>query len=112
MAPDGAAEARLVFVFAKVGGPNGVVRIDGVSFGVAEPLAGDFNGDGLVGAADYTAWRDGLGALYTVNDYQVWRDNFGASADDPAPPAALPEPAGLFVAGLIGACMRLPRRRA
>lgn len=40
--------------------------------------AGDYNGNGNVDAADYTAWRDGLGTTYTQADYNVWRDNYGA----------------------------------
>ncbi|CAN0351322.1 unnamed protein product, partial [Ectocarpus sp. 4 AP-2014] len=45
---------------------------------VAEPLPGDFNLDGVVDAADYTVWRDGLGATYEPADYDIWSDNYGA----------------------------------
>jgi hypothetical protein len=38
---------------------------------------GDFNGDGVVDAADYTVWRDGLGSRYTQPDYLIWKNNFG-----------------------------------
>jgi hypothetical protein len=54
------------------------------------PPAGDYNGDGVVDAADFTVWRDHLGQVYTLlnrdpshsgavnqTDYDVWRDNFG-----------------------------------
>ena len=47
---------------------------------IAAGLAGDFNNDNVVDAADYTAWRDGLGDTYTMADYTVWRSNFGVSA--------------------------------
>ena len=40
-------------------------------------IPGDFNGNGVVDAADYVAWRKGLGTLYTQNDYNVWRAHFG-----------------------------------
>ncbi|MCA9240649.1 MAG: hypothetical protein KDA37_10630 [Planctomycetales bacterium] len=40
-------------------------------------VAGDFNEDGIVDAADYTVWRDGLGATYAASDYQVWRGHYG-----------------------------------
>jgi uncharacterized protein YjbI with pentapeptide repeats len=40
-------------------------------------LPGDFNLDGSVGAADYVAWRKGLGTVYTQDDYNVWRAHFG-----------------------------------
>ncbi len=47
---------------------------------VVASLQGDFNSDGTVDAADYTAWRDGLGTTYTQADYDVWKLNFGQSA--------------------------------
>ncbi|TWT36424.1 Endo-1,4-beta-xylanase Z precursor [Posidoniimonas corsicana] len=53
-------------------------------------LPGDFNRDGVVDAADYTVWRDGLGSLYSQPDYLTWRGNYGAmqaTAADPAPEA-------------------------
>lgn len=55
-------------------------------------LAGDFNGDGSVDAADYTRWQDSMGATglarfagadgdgdgaVTQADLTVWRSNFG-----------------------------------
>jgi hypothetical protein len=56
-------------------------------------LAGDYNGNGLVDAADYAVWRDSLGDMGSSlaadgngdqvvdqNDYLVWRGNFGKSA--------------------------------
>ena len=35
-------------------------------------IPGDFNGDGIVNAADYVVWRDGLGSTYTQADFDVW----------------------------------------
>lgn len=54
-------------------------------------LNGDYNGDDVVNAADYTVWRDGLASqnlaadgdrngVVDQADYQVWRNNFGAIA--------------------------------
>jgi hypothetical protein len=76
-------------------------------------LSGDFNNDGLVDAADYTVWRDNLGAAdesginnngdgggVTESDYQVWRTNFGNSSGAGALAAAaasVPEPASVVV---------------
>lgn len=74
--------------------------------GLNPTLPGDFNSDGLVDAADYTVWRDGLGTTYTESDYDVWKANFGsssggsgASSIDSSP---VPEPtaAGLWLASL------------
>lgn len=61
-------------------------------------VAGDFNGDGTVDAADYAVWRDNLGAsdetalsgngngdgVVDTGDYQLWQTYFGLTA-----PAAL-----------------------
>ena len=59
-------------------------------------IAGDYNGDGVVDAADYTVWRDGLGTTFTPGDYDVWVANFGATT--PEPSTSVPEPtAGLLV---------------
>jgi hypothetical protein len=48
-----------------------------VSFVQSQALAGDFNDDGVVDAADYVVWRDGLGTIYAQSDYGEWRANFG-----------------------------------
>ncbi len=74
-----------------------------------EVLPGDYNADGAVSVADYTVWRDNLGAevgrrgadadgdlsgVIDAPDYTVWREHFGSSL--PAPPSIgrpVPEPA-------------------
>lgn len=69
-------------------------------------LPGDFNGDGLVDAADYSVWRDlvnqtgpGLAADGDLNgvvdaaDYAIWSDGFGAAfGASSSQAAATPEP--------------------
>jgi aryl-phospho-beta-D-glucosidase BglC (GH1 family) len=75
---------------------------------------GDYNGDGIVDAADYTVWRNtlglgvdpvGSGADGNANgeiddgDYLFWKEHYG----DVIPPgsgglAIVPEPAGIFIA--------------
>jgi hypothetical protein len=61
-------------------------------------LPGDFNGDHVVDAADYTVWRDGLGAQYTPADYQDWKSNFGQSAGaGSVSSATVPEPAATML---------------
>jgi hypothetical protein len=56
-----------------------------------QPFAGDYNGDGSVGAADYVLWRKMVGATVPAysgpdgngdttvdgDDYPVWTENFG-----------------------------------
>ncbi len=59
-------------------------------------LAGDFNADDVVDAADYVVWRKGLGTTYTQNDYNTWCANFGrtvGSGNGNWEPATVPEPA-------------------
>ena len=67
-------------------------------------LAGDYNGDGVVDAADYTVWRDTLDSatdlradgnhndVIDAGDYDVWKLNFGQAAGSGALAAAVPEP--------------------
>ena len=87
----------------------------------------DFNDDGVVDAADYTVWRDHLGAVgvapYTAGDadgngsvtqadYQVWRKQFGQTFDDafPSQGFSVPEPtAGIML--VIGCATTLTLRR-
>jgi hypothetical protein len=82
-------------------------------------LAGDYNVNGIVDAADYTVWRDrpmGPGILLndatpgtvSATDYDVWRSHFGQTAGSGAA-QAIPEPATGFLAvvALAGAAARL-----
>ncbi|HVT27951.1 MAG TPA: dockerin type I domain-containing protein [Lacipirellulaceae bacterium] len=82
-------------------------------------LVGDYNGNGVVDAADYIVWRKALGqsgvglaadgngnGKVDEGDYVVWQTNFGQSAIAAATtindPATVPEPASLILA-MIGA---------
>jgi predicted carbohydrate-binding protein with CBM5 and CBM33 domain len=58
----------------------------------AEPLAGDFNGDTRVDAADYTVWRNTGG---TAQQYSRWKENFGSTQ---ASASTVPEPSFLVMA--------------
>jgi probable HAF family extracellular repeat protein len=89
---------------------------------VPEPVIGDFNQNGIVDAADYVVWRNGLGTTYTQNDYDLWRSNFGRapSAGWPAGSSAaiplaeplsaqVPEPSAVSIVlvcalGLVACC--------
>lgn len=76
---------------------SGVVDMDDLvawqtAYGLTEddvsgPLYADGNGDGLVNAADYSLWRDNLGAR--------WDDGMAALA------AAVPEPATALIAAML-----------
>jgi hypothetical protein len=81
-------------------------------------IAGNFNGDGAVNAADYVTWRKGVGTTYTQNDYARWRENFGALAPSNSPglglslaAAAVPEPASFALVGSALAMLWARRRR-
>lgn len=93
-------------------------------------LIGDFNLDGVVSLADYTIWRDNLGASNTVfaegdangdgsvtsADYQLWKAHFGESASmaqsiaHNAAAATVPEPTALLLAGGLAVGGLLRRR--
>jgi hypothetical protein len=61
----------------------------------------DFNGDGMIDAADYTAWRDDLGMPYTPADYDAWKAAYGTSPGlGAAQGTAVPEPGSLLL--LVG----------
>ncbi len=65
-------------------------------------IPGDFDGDGVVGAGDYTVWRDNIGqsgeglnadgnndGTVDADDYALWRENFGSTGSPPnfSPPS-------------------------
>ena len=94
------------------------------TLGAPNYITGDFNGDGIVDAADYTVWRDSVGEVGTEfahpaadanhdfmvdqADYEIWRANYGApyGVNPPgvAQPAAAPEPTAIWLsAGCLSA---------
>ncbi|WP_231943761.1 PEP-CTERM sorting domain-containing protein [Aeoliella mucimassa] len=91
-------------------------------------LAGDFNGDGIVNLADYTVWRDNLGAdesvlppgtgdnsgLVDAGDYTAWKNNFGASTPGTIAngSVAVPEPGSItLLIGCLGIAGMLFKQR-
>jgi hypothetical protein len=65
---------------------------------MSSQLLGDFNGDHIVDAADYTVWRNGLGSTYSQADYDIWKMHFGESnGPGSAGSATVPEPSGLLL---------------
>ncbi|QDV73590.1 hypothetical protein [Botrimarina mediterranea] len=75
-----------------------------------EVLAGDYNGDGTVDAADYTVWRDNPEANGGDGGYLTWANNYGATSA-PSSSAAVPEPTAalLCLFGLAGLATRSRR---
>jgi arabinogalactan endo-1,4-beta-galactosidase len=107
------------------------VNFNFVEISVAVPLLlpGDFNGDGVVDAADYTVWRDNLGTSFDLNgngdesegsggvvdqaDYDLWKAQFGTTTSGPgalAESAAVPEPPThvilMLALGVVGVLRR------
>lgn len=98
-------------------------------------VAGDYNGDGAVDAADYTIWRDSLGAsgsglaadgdgdgMIDTDDFDLWKSNFGTgsagagsleSALTAVAGGAVPEPAnvGLAMLAFLYGVLSIRRRR-
>ena len=77
-----------------------------------EYLPGDYSGNGIVDAADYAIWRDGLGTTYKQSDYDVWKAHYGQSLSGSGGGAvsAVPEPTSLALL-LIGLAAFANRRR-
>jgi hypothetical protein len=87
-------------------------------------LVGDYNGDLVVDAADYTVWRDTLGTSVTTgtgadangngvidgpgvgSDYEFWANNYGATSASSS--VTIPEPASLVLValGLVAVAQR------
>ncbi|MGD9631849.1 MAG: PEP-CTERM sorting domain-containing protein [Pirellulales bacterium] len=100
------------------GGDDGAVFTDFSVTVASAGQPGDFNGDTHVDAADYTVWRDHLGAPdesaiggngdgqngVDAADFNVWKTNFGAAGAGALSAAVVPEPSSLIVVllGLIG----------
>jgi hypothetical protein len=82
------------------------VRVDFSLTGTLKPLlTGDFNGDSAVNAADYTAFRDGLGPYWQPSDYTDWVAAYGASASGAI---AVPEPSAFVLVSTV--CLLVRRR--
>jgi hypothetical protein len=98
-------DADLAFEYHIPGQPNTVNGI--VKYITSTAVAGDYNGDGVVNAADYTVWRNSLGQTVTpgsgadgssngvidTDDYTFWKGRFGATSGSAAlGSASVPEP--------------------
>ena len=95
---------------------------------VPEPiLVGDYNGDGKVSAADYTFWRDHMGAATLTNrdpnnsgpvgidDFESWKEHYGESnlgSGSAAGLTAVPEPTSVLLLMLAAAVWFATRGRA
>jgi hypothetical protein len=124
----GQKSGTIIVQSASQAAQNSLVNIP-VSYLVVSGLDGDYNNDGFVDAADYSVWRNNLGAAdelklafqgdggdVGLTDYDVWRRNYGNSLPGPgaggfasSPNQAVPEPVSWLPAA-IGCCMMGGRR--
>lgn len=98
----------LVYMKARVTG-----SLEIVARNARVTLEGDYNGDGVVNAADYSVWRDTDGSTLLLgadgdqdneigaSDRTVWADNYGATSA-PSSSVSVPEPVALTLMALAG----------
>ncbi|HEX3601272.1 MAG TPA: glycoside hydrolase family 16 protein [Lacipirellulaceae bacterium] len=132
VAPAGTAFVResLFFIQLYHGGvgDNGAVWFDNASLVSLTPqvvaVPGDYNGNGVVDAADYVVWRANVGQSTLANrgtgitglvgaaDYNFWRSHFGSTSGSGSAlgSAAIPEPCSWMMA-MFGVAFVIAKRR-
>jgi hypothetical protein len=117
---DGTAPTMINYNFVEgLSGVTPSLNIDGangdISLVLTAGIAGDYNGDNKVDAADYVVWRKNPGN-FLPNAYDTWRANFGnppGSGAGLGTLAAIPEPNAICT--LLALSLGLPmcvRRRS
>ncbi len=105
---------------------TGTVVTGVIEYYVGTVLPGDFNADGSVDAADYTIWRDNLGAIdetalngagngsggVDAADYDLWAQFFGTTIPASSSSAvSVPEPSGFAMLILMTSMILLISNR-
>jgi hypothetical protein len=131
--PDGVRSFDLTFISGGTLNATGTINIDDISAAMIAPssLPGDFNGDGIVDALDYTVWRNNLGdpdesdlnwsgdgGDVSASDYDLWKSNYGRSLSGNggiADSLAAPEPVATYLlaagASILNMLIRHKRER-
>jgi hypothetical protein len=79
---------------------------------LSQQIAGDYNGNGTVEAADYVVWRNGDSPDDTQAGYNLWKANFGKTAGTGSSIATIPEPSTLLLTIAALGALNNRRRRA
>lgn len=127
--PDGVQSLDLTFLTAGSASATGSFYIDDISAEVLASIgvAGDYNHNGVVDAADYVIWRDSVGTsgsglaadgngdgMVNQLDYDVWRQHYGQTSGSGAGQSSnVPESpsAVLFILGALGLAAQTGRKR-
>ncbi|MCA9189293.1 MAG: PEP-CTERM sorting domain-containing protein [Pirellulaceae bacterium] len=128
VAPEGTVNVRVTasatqMLHAGVDPQNAMFDDFSLTVEFANTLAGDYNKNGEVDAADYTVWKDNFGSSTELDadgngngtidaaDYTVWKDNFGATAGAAVATSSVPEPATSLLLGLLIGGLSVFRRK-
>jgi hypothetical protein len=118
--------------FARIAGADDTIQLYDLALSLAALGNADYNGDGVVNAADYTVWRNSLGETVSLAtgadgsgpdgfpdgivdafDYTYWKARYGDSAGSgtgASDSESVPEPGALILAAL-GAIVIFARQR-
>ncbi|HEX2475338.1 MAG TPA: PEP-CTERM sorting domain-containing protein [Lacipirellulaceae bacterium] len=105
--PAGMPQIAFTYTLADETLATGIVRYESIPL---PPLAGDYNNNGVVDAADYVVWRKN--DINGQQGYDDWRANFGRTATPGGASAlwdAIPEPATVVL--LVVAALFVRRKR-
>ncbi len=95
---DISGQQDIEFVYHEAG-TGSILRVGIVEY-VSTTIAGDYNNNGSVDAADYTVWRDGNSPDSSINGYNLWVANFGNTSSTSSS-ESVPEPNTLLLCGML-----------